>query len=374
MNCFHNGRGRASSTHHPTEQNREHAIAATAQRSHTGGTRNPRASIAITAQHGHNALQPRREAPMDHTDELWTQIRRVLPTPRRSRRRWRPSSSEPLDDVRLSVLIGTIALNGQLGTGGLRPPRRSRLSSTGSSRCRDAAAGSSSRSGLARGPSCRGAGAQRQGIARPRDDRCDPACVGGGGGANRPPDGRPPAPLRGDSTPDLEHCVAAMQAGRLDPRTPRGLRPLSPPLERAHFARSHRWLPDSRTRHPRPRCSGPSGCAAGASRRGYRRRLERGPIAAPGGATRPEPRPDIPVGGDTADPRDEGARRPLGWATRRTSTCSRDGLATCSGQLHLAPRASARESDCHPPCRSWGGSPSLLVTGWAGLRARADRP
>jgi hypothetical protein len=52
---------------------------------------------------------------MDRTDDLWTAIRRVLPDAEESAQAVAAELGEPLDDVRLSVLIGTIALQGQLG-------------------------------------------------------------------------------------------------------------------------------------------------------------------------------------------------------------------------------------------------------------------
>ena len=79
---------------------------------------------------------------MDRTDDLWTAIRRVLPDAEELAAAVAAELGEPLDDVRPSVLIGTIALNGQLGpeaaaaaaieaeldrlqpVKGTRPPRR----------------------------------------------------------------------------------------------------------------------------------------------------------------------------------------------------------------------------------------------------------
>ena len=52
---------------------------------------------------------------MDPTDDLWTAIRRGLPDAEELAAAVAAELGEPLDDVRLSVLIGTIALNGQLG-------------------------------------------------------------------------------------------------------------------------------------------------------------------------------------------------------------------------------------------------------------------
>ena len=53
---------------------------------------------------------------MDPTDDLWSAIRRVMPAPEELALAVAAELREPPDDVRSSVLIGTIALNGQLGT------------------------------------------------------------------------------------------------------------------------------------------------------------------------------------------------------------------------------------------------------------------
>ncbi len=52
---------------------------------------------------------------MDEADDLWTAIRRVLPDAEELAAALAAELDEPLDDVRLSVLIGMIALHGQLG-------------------------------------------------------------------------------------------------------------------------------------------------------------------------------------------------------------------------------------------------------------------
>ena len=188
-----------------------------------------------------------------------------------------------------------IAMNGQLGPeaaaaaaietelGGLQPAK-------GSSDAK-----SSLRGRLARRPAGRDAGSRGQGFAGPRDDRRDPARFGRDRGASRPPPGRPAAPLRSHPAPDLGALRRRNARGQAGPRSPRGIRPLPPPVERAHLARGHRRLSDRRARHPRPRGGGPKGCAAGTPRRCRRRRSKPGPIAPRGGATRPEPRPRVPA-------------------------------------------------------------------------------
>ncbi|MFL5649615.1 MAG: PucR family transcriptional regulator [Chloroflexota bacterium] len=52
---------------------------------------------------------------MDRTDALWTAIRRVLPGTDELALAVAAATHEPLDDVRASVHIGAIAINGQLG-------------------------------------------------------------------------------------------------------------------------------------------------------------------------------------------------------------------------------------------------------------------
>ena len=52
---------------------------------------------------------------MDPNDDLWTAIRRVLPSADELGAAVAAELGDPIDDVRLSVLIGTIAMTGQLG-------------------------------------------------------------------------------------------------------------------------------------------------------------------------------------------------------------------------------------------------------------------
>ena len=52
---------------------------------------------------------------VDQTDDLWTAIRGVLPDAAELAAAVAAELGEPLDDVHASVLIGTVALNGQLG-------------------------------------------------------------------------------------------------------------------------------------------------------------------------------------------------------------------------------------------------------------------
>ena len=52
---------------------------------------------------------------MDPNDDLWTAIRRVLPDADALTAAVAAELGEPAEDVRASVLIGTIAMNGQLG-------------------------------------------------------------------------------------------------------------------------------------------------------------------------------------------------------------------------------------------------------------------
>ena len=86
---------------------------------------------------------------MDGTEDLWIAIRRVLPDAEESAEAVAAELGEPLDDVRLSVLIGTIALNGSWDR---RLPRsqRWRRSWSGSSRSNTEASRQAPRSRVAR--------------------------------------------------------------------------------------------------------------------------------------------------------------------------------------------------------------------------------
>src|SRR6476659_761072 len=55
---------------------------------------------------------------MDPTDDLWTAIRAVLPGAEELAAAVAAELGAPIDDLRLSVLIGTIAIDGQLGPEG----------------------------------------------------------------------------------------------------------------------------------------------------------------------------------------------------------------------------------------------------------------
>ena len=299
---------------------------------------------------------------MDPTDDLWTAIRRVLPDAEELAAAVAAELGEPLDDVRPSVLIGTIAMNGQLGPeaaaaaaieaelGGLQPAKGTRPH------------GRLVRRRLARRPPGRDAGSRGRGFARPRDDRGDPARFGRDRGADRPPAGRPAAPLRGHPAPDL---------GALRRRDAGG--PAGPGLLAAFGRFLLLWneltslaVTDGYRTAERDILA-----RAVEARRGALQELlgvvaddaaSRGPTAPRGGATRPEPRPRVPPGRDrAAAPR--ATRSPSGRASaRRSSRCSRDGSATCSGRPPRAPRASAQGSGCRPCCRSWVASPSSPVT------------
>ena len=110
---------------------------------------------------------------------------------------------EPLDDVRPSVLIGTIAINGQLGPEAAAVAAIEVELARLQPRDRPATAGPPVRRRLARRPPGRDPGPRGRGFARPRDDRGHPARIGSDRGADRPPDGRPAAPLRRHAAADL---------------------------------------------------------------------------------------------------------------------------------------------------------------------------
>src|SRR6476660_1948986 len=52
---------------------------------------------------------------MDGTDDLWAAIRRVLPDADELANSVATELGEPVEDVHTGILLGTIALNGQLG-------------------------------------------------------------------------------------------------------------------------------------------------------------------------------------------------------------------------------------------------------------------
>ena len=252
-------------------------------------------------------------------------------TPRRWQLAVAAELGEPLDDVRPSVLIGTIALNGQLGPEAAAAAAIEAELGRLQSRGRHAAARSAHRRRLARRPPGQDAGSRGRGFARPRDDRGGPARLGSDRGADRPPHGRPAAPLRGHPAPDLGALRRGDGGGPTGRGHPRGLRPLPPAVERADLARRHRRLPGRRARHPRPSGRGPARCA----RRSSSAWSPTTPRAQPDCAAWPSATAWTPTGG-TASSRSRRApraiRSPSGRASaRRSSRSSQDGSATCSG-------------------------------------------
>ena len=120
---------------------------------------------------------------MDPTDDLWTAIRRVLPGADALTAAVATELGEPVDDIRPSVLIGAIALNGQLG------PETTAVAAIEAELGRrepgEQAGGRQlvcSRS-ICSSTAGRGAGARGEGLAGPRYHRGDPARVGGDRGA-----------------------------------------------------------------------------------------------------------------------------------------------------------------------------------------------
>jgi hypothetical protein len=201
---------------------------------------------------------------MDRTDELWTAIRRVLPDAEEVAAAVAAELGEPLDDVRPSVLIGTIALNGQLGpeaaaaaaieaelvrlqpVKGTRPPGR--LSAVDS--LDDL---------LAETRALEAAGSL---------DLETIVAIQRASGAIAARTGRRIVVLlhRYAVTRRLiwEHCVAATQVGGLTPGLLAAFgRFLS--VERTHLARRHRRLPDRRATSLLARRK-PAGCPPGAPR------------------------------------------------------------------------------------------------------------
>ena len=209
---------------------------------------------------------------------------------------------EPLDDVRPSVLIGTIALNGQLGP--------------------EAAAAAAIEAELGRLQSAKGARPSSRPFAvdslddllaetraleaKGSLDLETIVAIQRASGAIAARTDRPLVVLqhRYAVTRRLiwEHCVAAMQAGRLEPGLLAAFgRFLLLWNELTSLAVTDGYRTAERDILARAVRS-PSRCAAGTPGRGRRRRRERSPTAARGGATRPGPRPGVPPGRDRAAP------------------------------------------------------------------------
>ena len=276
---------------------------------------------------------------MDPNDDLWTAIRRVLPDADALTAAVATELGEPAEDVRASVLIGTIAMNGQLG------PEAAAVAAIEAELARRRPAGSASerratREGRDAGrPARRDPGARGQGDARSRDDRGDPARVRGDRSANRSPVGRAAAPLRDHPTAD----VGALRRGHgrrpAGPAPPRSLRAVPPPVERADVACGDRWLPSRGTRHPREIGGGPARCAPGAPRRRPGRCGDRRPPATHGRAARSGPRSGVQPrrrrarARERSHPRAAGHRRGGAGGSRRTdrapARCDRPG---CRGR------------------------------------------
>ena len=154
---------------------------------------------------------------MDRSDDLWTAIRRVLPGAEDLAAAVAVEIGEPLEDVQASVLIGTIALNGQLGP--------------------EAAAAAAIEAELGRLQSLKGRRPPRERLAvesldallaktraveaRGALDLETIVAIQRASGAIAARTDRPVAAMlhRYAVTRRLiwEHCVVAMQAGRLDP-------------------------------------------------------------------------------------------------------------------------------------------------------------
>ena len=155
---------------------------------------------------------------MDPNDDLWTAIRRVLPGADELAAAVAAELGDPIDDVRLSVLIGTIAMSGQLGP--------------------EAAAAAAIEAELGRLQPAKGTGspgrlievdsladllAETQALeAKGSLDLETIVAIQRASGAIAARTDRPLVALqhRYAVTRRLiwEHCVAAMQAGKLDPR------------------------------------------------------------------------------------------------------------------------------------------------------------
>ena len=154
---------------------------------------------------------------MDRSDDFWTAIRLVLPDAEEMALAVVAELGEPLEDVRPSVLIGTIALNGQLGpeaaaTAAIEA-ELSRLQSAKATRPRDRPIVADSLDELL--------AETRTLVAEGALDLATIVAIQRASGAIAARTDRPMVVLlhRYAVTRRLiwEHCVAAMQAGRLEP-------------------------------------------------------------------------------------------------------------------------------------------------------------
>ena len=249
---------------------------------------------------------------MDPNDDLWTAIRRMLPGADELAAAVAAELGDPIDDVRLSVFIGTIAMSGQLG------PEAAAAAAIEAELGRlQAAKGTGSPGRLIEADSLADLLVETQALeAKGSLDLETIVAIQRASGAIAARTDRPlvgaAAPLRSHAAPDLGAMRRCNRGGPAGPAPPRHVRPLPPPVERTHLARRHRRLSDRRARHPRPRGGVPSGCAPGTPRRCRRRRRERSPTAPRGGATRSEPGPRVPAGRDRAQPRERSEPRASG--------------------------------------------------------------
>ena len=299
---------------------------------------------------------------MDPTDDLWTAIRRVLPDAEALAAAVAAELGEPLDDVRPSVLIGTIAINGQLGP--------------------EAAAATAIEAELGRLQAVKGTRPPERPIAADslEDLLAETQALEAGGsldldtivaiqrasGAIAARTDRPIVVLqhRYAVTRRLiwEHCVAAMQAGRLDPAI------------LAEFGRflllwnelTSLAVTDGYRIAERDILARTVEARRGALQELLgvvdRRRHGRSPSAPPGRATRPGPRPLLPSGRDRAAARDRCAPRTAGHRRGRARGARRTDRSPARVDALQGPRASVLGSDCPPSCPSWGASLSSPVT------------
>ena len=176
---------------------------------------------------------------MDPNDDLWTAIRRVLPGAEELAAAVAAELDEPLDDVRLSVLIGTIALKGQLG-----PEAAAAAAIETELRGLQPAKGARSPGRLFEVNSLADLLAETQALeAKGSLDLETIVAIQRASGAIAARADRPLVALQHRYAVSRrliwEHCVAALEAGRLDPGFLAAIRPLPPPVERTHLARRH---------------------------------------------------------------------------------------------------------------------------------------
>ena len=299
---------------------------------------------------------------MDDDHELWAAIRRVLPDAETLTAGVAAELGEPAEDVRASVLIGTIAMNGQLGPeaaaveaievelGRLRPPGEPR-----------------SRGRLAKVATLGDLLAETQALESAGTlDLATIVAIQRASGAIAARTDRRMVELlhRYAVTRRLiwEHCVAASKAGTLEPGqlaafgrflllwnelTSLAVTDGYRAAERELLARAVEARRGA-LQELLGLVTSDAATAARVRRAGVRHGLDPDRAVLPRSPSRRTRR---------------AIRSPSGpGSARRSSRSSPGGSAICSARPHRAPRAWAPGSGCRPSCRSWAASRSSRST------------